>query len=99
VTLADGSVHAFGAERARGEAGLYRAVKTVHGSRYVAGWILLRGGAQRGEVVKLNLNINTPEVQAAPKLNPEAASVQLAGAGTTPVVKLGDSFVSKTTNG
>jgi hypothetical protein len=102
VTLADGSRHAFKALLAPGKrpVGLYRAVKTVHGTRYVAGWILLRGGAQRGEVVKLNININTAdETLAAPKLNPEAASVQLPGAGTASVVKLGDSFVSKTTNG
>jgi hypothetical protein len=102
LTLPDGSRHAFHAFPAfrNSAAGLYRAVKRVHGSRYVAGWILLRGGAQRGEVVKLNININTADdTLAAPTLNPDAASVELPGAGTASVVKLGDSFVSKTTTG
>jgi hypothetical protein len=99
LTLPDGSRHAFRAFPAprNGAAGLYRAVKTFNGYRYLAGWILLRGGAQRGEVVKLNININTPEVQVAPKLNPKAASVELPGAGTASVVRLGDSFAGKTT--
>jgi hypothetical protein len=100
VMLANGSVHGFDAVHASGAAGLYRAVKTFSGHRYVAGWILLRGGAQRGEVVKLNININTADdTLAAPTLNPDAASVELPGAGTASVVKLGDSFVSKTTTG
>jgi hypothetical protein len=87
VTLADGARHAFHALFAprNGRAGLYRAVKTVHGTRDVAGWILLRGGAQRGEVVKLNININTAsEEQAvgpAPQLAPQVATVEIPDAG------------------
>jgi hypothetical protein len=99
ATLADGRVHRFRAVRATGAAGLYRAVKTVHGRRYLAGWVVLRGGAQRGATEKfINPNVGLV-VQPAPTLDPEHASVQLAGAGAASVVKLGDSFIEKTGGG
>jgi hypothetical protein len=64
----------------------------------VAGWILLRGGAQRGEVVKLIINFADEEtvVGPAPQLAPQAASVQITEGSVASVVKLADPFISKT---
>jgi hypothetical protein len=96
VALPDGSVHPFLAERAGGSAGLYRAGRRAGKTTYLAGWILLRGGAQRGATEHF-INPNSGlVVQPAPELDPEAASIELAAAGTVAVVKLGDSFVDKT---
>jgi hypothetical protein len=94
VTFADGSRHAFHAMLAprSGAPGLYRAVKTVHGTRYVAGWILLRGGAQRGVVLNEKAVNATFGVRQAPVLNPESATVEVTEGGVATVVKLVDAI-------
>ncbi len=48
LTLAGGAPRAFTAERATGDAGLYRAEATVDAARYVGGWIILNDLSQRG---------------------------------------------------
>jgi hypothetical protein len=99
VTLANGSRHAFHALLAprNGTAGLYRAATTVHGTRYVASWILLRGGAQRGNIFMIGLDPgDVTRIKPAPPLNPEAASVRVTEGSVATLVKLGDSFIDKT---
>jgi hypothetical protein len=85
VTLADGSPHTFDALLApgKGAAGLYRAVKTVHGTRYVAGWIVDLSGAQRGDVLATTVEegASNTVVETAPRFNPKDVSVDIAGAG------------------
>jgi hypothetical protein len=66
----------------------------------VAGWVLLRGGAQRGNVLAFTPSRSTTiAVQQAPVLNPESATVEVTEGGVATVVKLGDSFISNTSVG
>jgi len=48
VVLADGQTFAFSAAPAGAEAGLFRAEETFGSESYVAGWIVLDDGQQRG---------------------------------------------------
>jgi hypothetical protein len=98
VTLADGTRHAFHALLAPrdGAVGLYRGQTKVNGKTYVAGWILLRRGAQRGNVLASTPSRSTTIALQAPALNPEEATVQVTEGSVATVVKLGDSFISKT---
>ena len=50
LTLAGGAPRAFTAERATGDAGLYRAEATVDAADYVGGWIILNDLSQRGAI-------------------------------------------------
>jgi hypothetical protein len=48
LSLAGGDEVPFTAERATGEAGLYRTETTFEGMDYIGGWIILNNGQQRG---------------------------------------------------
>jgi len=100
VTLADGTRHAFHARLApeRGAAGLYRAAKTVHATKYVAGWILLNRSAQRGGMLSRRAPCGRggpgvicpppPPPPPAPRLDPGQTSVQITEGSVATVVKL-----------
>lgn len=64
-----GVVHSFAAGRDTKPSGLWRGTKTVHGRHYVGGWIILRDGRQRGEVVSGSTDVGSP------RLNPADATV------------------------
>src|SRR5262249_3263567 len=90
VTLADGTRHAFSARLApaQGAAGLYRAVKTVRGHKWVGGWVLLSARVQRGYILRF-VNQNSFGLRA-PKLDPVQPSVQVTEGSVATVVKLGE---------
>ena len=54
VILADGA-HAFTADKATGDAGLFRLQQTVDGTDYLAGWVELPDGTFRGDVTRTGL--------------------------------------------
>jgi hypothetical protein len=76
-TSAEGGVHRFKASPAVDGAGFYRASETIAGSAYVAGWIILRNGQQRG-AVKRDGEI-MPERDVT--LDPTEPSIALPGGG------------------
>jgi hypothetical protein len=66
-----GAVHHFTAVRDTRPAGLWRGSKTVDGKHFVGGWIILRDGRQRGEIVSGSTNVGSPT------LNPDDPKVPL----------------------
>ena len=76
VTLADGTARTFAAAPATGEAGLYRATKTVDGVEYVAGWAVRADGAQRGAITGGGATL------PGPRLSTTSLSADAAGLGT-----------------
>ena len=48
VTLADGGSFNFTADRASGDAGLYRLDESANGEDFVSGWVVLNDGQLRG---------------------------------------------------
>jgi hypothetical protein len=84
VTLDDGSSHPFAVRGATGKAGIYRGEVEADGAAWVGGWIVLRGGAQRGALT------GPQGVVAAPAIAAGAASqaVQAEGAGTIQVRRI-----------
>lgn len=86
VTI-DGEQHAFRAERASGEAGLYRAARIdqedgkLSEGEVEAGWIVLADGTQRGAT-----NVGTTStvlVKSAPTLTLSSTTVNLNISGTS----------------
>ena len=86
VTI-DGEPHAFRAQQAAGEAGLYRAARVdredgkLREGEIEAGWIVLPDGTQRGAT-----NVGTTStvlVKSAPRLTLSATNVNLNVAGTS----------------
>jgi hypothetical protein len=67
-----GAVHRFAAATAEKPAGLYRGVKTVAGTRYLGGWIILPNGRQRGEVTSGSTDV------ASPTLNTDMPTVPVS---------------------
>jgi hypothetical protein len=60
VTLGDGTRLPFEARRAKGDAGLYRAEKTVGAAEYLGGWVVLADGTQRGAVRTVTAVVANP---------------------------------------
>jgi hypothetical protein len=65
LSLAGGDEVPFTAERAAGEAGLYRAEATFEGINYVGGWIVLGSGEQRGAITLGGQVIENPTLDPA----------------------------------
>jgi hypothetical protein len=75
-----GDAHAFTADMAAKPAGLYRGEKTVAGTRYLGGWIILPDGRQRGEVVSGSTDV------ASPILNPSDPTVDVKKGKKRPLI-------------
>lgn len=86
----DGSVHAFHAVRARGQAGLYRATVERGGRvRADAGWVVLADGSQRGTVnTFIDPLSDLARTSAAPRLDTATGTVKFNTAGTATASKL-----------
>jgi hypothetical protein len=71
----DGAGHAFSAELATGDAGLYRAAQGTPGEvgSVEVGWIVLPNGSQRGTIT----SFTDPLSLAAPKLDTSSTSVTI----------------------
>lgn len=65
VTLADAPPQPFAAPRATGDAGLYRAVRSIEGLDYVGGWIILNDGRQLGAVTVDGAVVDNPPLDLA----------------------------------
>jgi len=59
-SLANGESLAFRASQVGNEAGLFRSEETFDGNNYVAGWIILADGQQRGSIIRLGTLAFTP---------------------------------------
>ncbi|HNC09053.1 MAG TPA: hypothetical protein PLX14_10140 [Anaerolineales bacterium] len=57
----NGQTYTFTAERAAGDAGLYRSEETINGENWVGGWVVLNDGQLRGMSVNLNTNSLQPQ--------------------------------------
>jgi hypothetical protein len=77
VTI-DGTGHAFTAQLASGDAGLYRAVQGTPGDAgsIEVGWVVLADGTQRGTITSFTSPITN---LAAPKLDTTSTSVSISG--------------------
>jgi hypothetical protein len=88
VTIA-GADHAFTADLAAGDAGLYRAAKGKLGQAgsVEVGWIVLSDDSQRGTTSFID-QTGTLMVQMAPMLDTSSTSVTLSSFGTLSVSKV-----------
>ncbi len=81
-----GALHHFTAASAARPAGLWRGSKTVDGTTFVGGWILLPDGRQRGEILSGSTDVGSPILNADdpkvpvsdPKEPPKCACVVIA---------------------
>jgi hypothetical protein len=90
----DGEEHAFTAQLATGDAGLYRATKGELGEpgSVEAGWIVLHDGSQRGGTNFIDPNMEIV-IQPAPVIDPTTEiNVQIPQAGRLRVTKFVDPF-------
>jgi hypothetical protein len=75
-------VHGFAAGRDAKPSGLWRGTKTVRGRQYLGGWVILRDGRQRGEVVSGSTDVGSP------RLNPADAKVPVKKKGGVVVIAI-----------
>jgi len=85
-----GADHAFAAQLATGDAGLYRAVKGKAGQpgSVEVGWIVLGDGSQRGGTNFIDPNSQPAVPKPAPTLDTSATTVNVAGAGALSIAQV-----------
>jgi hypothetical protein len=81
--LMDGQSLAFEAERAKGDAGLYRATLGDVGAdgSFEVGWVVLNDGSQRGTVTTYSGTIKVARFRSPPRLPRGGGDVQVEDAG------------------